>query len=63
MGLKTPKLHSGLLKNIKSFILNFILLNKINYMLLFRLFAYNVDPSHKVSILMVYNLMNYDKWM
>ena len=35
MGLKTPKLHSGLLKNIKSFILNFILLNKINYMLLF----------------------------
>ena len=35
MGLKTPKLHSGLLRNIKSFILNFILLNKINYMLLF----------------------------
>ena len=24
MGLKTPKLHSGLLKNMKSFILNFI---------------------------------------
>ena len=58
-----PKLHSGLLKNIKSFILNFILLNKINYMLLFKLFAYIFDPSHKVSILMVYNLMNYDKWI
>ena len=24
MGRKTPKLHSGLLKNMKSFILNFI---------------------------------------
>ena len=24
---------------------------------------YIFDPSHKVSILTVYNLMNYDKWM
>ena len=24
---------------------------------------YIFDPSHKVWILMVYNLMNYDKWM
>ena len=40
MGLKTPKPHSGLSKNIKSFILNFTLLNKMNYMLSFRLFTY-----------------------
>ena len=40
MGLKTPKPHSGLSKNIKSFILNFILLNKTNYMLSFRLVTY-----------------------
>lgn len=39
-----PKLHSGLLKNIKSFMLNFILLNKINYVLLFKLFAYILTP-------------------
>ena len=34
MGLKMPKIHSGLLRNIKSFILNFIPLNKMNYTLL-----------------------------
>ena len=44
MGLKMPKLHSGLLKNTKSFTLNFILLNKISYMLLFKLFAYILTP-------------------
>ena len=36
---KMPKLHSSLLRNIKSFILNFILLNKMHYVLLFKLFA------------------------
>ena len=35
--IKMLKSHFGLSKNIKSFILNFILLNKMNYMLLFRL--------------------------
>lgn len=25
--------------------------------------SYIFDPLHKVSILTVYNLMNYDKWM
>ena len=44
MGLKKPKLHSGLLRTIKSFILNFILLNKMNYMLLFKSFAYILTP-------------------
>ena len=44
MGLKMPKLHSGLLRDIKSFILNFILFNKMNYMLLFKLFAYILTP-------------------
>ena len=44
MGLKMPKLHSGLLRNIKSFILNFFLLNKMNYMFLFKLFAYILTP-------------------
>ena len=34
MGLKTPKPLSGLSKNTKSFILNFILLNKTNYILI-----------------------------
>ena len=48
MGLKTPKLHSGLLKNIKSFTLNSILLNKMNYMLLFKLFAYILTPINIV---------------
>ena len=40
MGLKTPKPHSDLSKNIMSFILNFTLLNKSNYMLSFTLFTY-----------------------
>ena len=40
MGLKTPNPHSSLSKNIKSFILNFTRLNKMNYMLSFRLFTY-----------------------
>ena len=40
MGLKTPNPHSSLSKNIKSFILNFILLNKTNYILSFKLFTY-----------------------
>ena len=38
-GTKNAKL-SSLSKNIKSFILNFTLLNKMNYMLSFRLFTY-----------------------
>ena len=39
-----PNLHSGLLKNAKSFTLNFIMPNKINYMLSFKLFAYILTP-------------------
>ena len=55
MGLKTPKLHSGLLKNTKSFTLNSILLNKMNYMLLFKLFAYILkyrNLHHKLLVLL-----------
>ena len=44
MGLKTLKPHSGLSKNIRSFVLNFVLLNKTNYMLLFKLFTYILTP-------------------
>ena len=48
MGLKT-KQHSGLSRNIKSFTLNSILLNKINYMLLFKLFSLHPYPINIVS--------------
>ena len=48
MGLKT-KQHSGLSRNIKSFTLNSILLYKINYMLLFKLFSLHPYPINIVS--------------
>ena len=57
MRLKTPKPHSGLSKNIKSFTLNSILLNKTNYMPLFVIclhcYPINIvsDPLYSVFVL------------
>ena len=56
---KMPKLHSSLLRNIKSFILNFILLNKMHYVLLFKLFAYILTPI--IQSLTLYIQFLYEK--
>ena len=49
MGLKTPKLHSGLLRNITSFILNFILLNKNELYALIQVICLHPYPINIVS--------------
>ena len=57
MRIKTPKPHSGLSKNIKSFTLNSILLNRTNYMPLFVIclhcYPINIvsDPLYSVFVL------------
>ena len=59
MGLKTPKLHSGLLKNIKSFILIFNLLCPLIQVICLHPYPINIASDSIYSVFVLKNIETY----